>query len=264
VLGKVRTPTVLILAANDPHDPDPVKRGAMAEKHFSEAEIAHLVIAKPPGFTGHHAAWLPLLDYAYGRCIEAFIASPATKACLPPSLSNRDFRSILSLTQVAGAETKTIASADPLAGKKFVVYALATSVMHHYDYVSATQRKHTRSSGIKSEGVAFRDGLHCVGGRCSKLLRGALDSSWSSGPRVESSLPGGWNSHERTQTGIHCDRGGRIRGDCRSLVGCWRWPRRHRCRSVPRPLPGRRRWLRSPGAAWWRRLRCAGCRRRRR
>jgi hypothetical protein len=179
VIAKVRTPTVLILPDDDPYIADPGKLGTVAEKHFARADVAHFVLAKPPAFSGHFAAWLPVFDYAYGRCIEAFIESPAPKSCSPAALSVRDFRSIVDLKQVADAEGKSVASAEPLTGKKFVVYALAERVMHYYEYVSPTQRKHAKTEGTKSEGVSFRDGFHCAGGQCNKLL------VWSEGQLLE-------------------------------------------------------------------------------
>jgi pimeloyl-ACP methyl ester carboxylesterase len=178
-LKNIKVPTAMILPDDPVWEPDPVRRGAMAEKHFAQAEVASFILAKPPGFTGHYAAWLPVFDYAYGRCIEAFIESPAPKACVPPGLSSRDFRSIVDLKQVADAESKAITSAEPLVGKKFVVYALAEIVTHHYEYVTKVQRKHSGNKGTQSESVTFRGGQHCAGGRCAKLLE------WSKGHVLE-------------------------------------------------------------------------------
>ena len=195
VIAKVRTPTVLILPDDDPYIADPAKLGTVADKHFAQANVAHLVLAKPQGFSGHFAAWLPVFDYAYGRCIEAFIESPTTKACSPPSLSNKDFRSIVGLNQVADAETMGIGSTEPLVGRKFAIYALAARVTHDYQYVSGTQRKRMEFDGITSEAVSFRDRLHCAGGQCSKLI------DWGEGQLLEfepksGNLAAWWVEHQ--------------------------------------------------------------------
>ena len=185
-LASVRTPSVVILPDEAVFEPDAAKRGAMAEKHFAEAKVASLVITKPQGFTGHLAAWLPVFDYAFGRCIEAFIEDPATRPCEPSPLSNDDFRSIVGLDQLARAGKTGITSAEPLVGKKFVVYSLAaSSVTHHYEYRSATERRHTASDLVKSERITFRDDLHCVGNQCSKLI------AWGEGELLEFDPKGG-------------------------------------------------------------------------
>jgi pimeloyl-ACP methyl ester carboxylesterase len=171
-LNNVKTPTVLILPDDTVYEPDAARRGAMAEKHFEEAKVPHLIITKPKGFTGHLAAWLPVFDFAFGRCVEAFIDEQAIGPCTLPPLSNDDFRSIVGIEQLANADKAPIGSAAPLVGKKFVAYSLAAdSVNHHYEYLSPTQRRHTESDTAKSEGVAFRKDLHCVGNQCSKLIR---------------------------------------------------------------------------------------------
>lgn len=178
-LNRVKTPILIIFPDDTVYEPDPVRRAAMVEKHFADAKIAHLVIAKPSGFTGHLAAWLPIFDYAFGRCIAAFIENPSSSPCAPPPLSNADFRSIIGLDQVVKAESKTIASAEPLVGKKFLAYTLSARVTQHYEYASTTQRKHMEGTGVKGEAVSFRKDLHCIGSQCTKLVQ------WSDGQILE-------------------------------------------------------------------------------
>ena len=129
-----------------------------------------LVLVKPPGFSGHFTAWLPVFDYAYGRCIEAFMASGVATRCNPPPLSNSDFRSIVELKQVTNPDDKRITAAEPLVGRKFVAYTLSPKVTHHYEYLSAAQRKHMQGIGLRNESIAFRNELHCVDGVCRKLI----------------------------------------------------------------------------------------------
>ena len=177
-LDKVKTPSILILpdeTGGELFDPDPVKRGAIALKHFEDAKVPHLVIAKPPGFTGHFAALLPVFDYAYGKCIASFLDNPRTAACSPPALSNADFRSIIGMDQVAEAESKRITSAEGLVNRKFLAYTLSPKVTHHYEYTSPVQRKHMEGSGLRTEAVVFRKDLHCIGNQCSKLIRWSND-----------------------------------------------------------------------------------------
>ena len=137
------------------------------------------MLAKPPGFSGHFAAYLPVFDFAYGQCIEAFIESPRLEACRPPPLSNDDFRSIVSLAQIGEVGGRQIVEAAMLTGKKFVVFSLVSDANQHYDYVAATQRLKMNTDGIARESVSFRDGLHCVGGACSKLIQ------WADGRLLE-------------------------------------------------------------------------------
>jgi hypothetical protein len=175
VLNKNLTPTVMILPDDHDWDPDPGARGKIAEAHFTQANIPHLVIAKPPGFSGHYAAWLPIFDYAYGACIIAFLDRPAADTpaapCAPPPLANDDFRSIVALKQVAGADQKRIVSDAPLLGKKFVAYTLYDVDNKHFDYVAPGERVTMLSDGEIRERVAFRDGLQCIGKTCSILVR---------------------------------------------------------------------------------------------
>lgn len=147
--------------------------------------MALLPFIKPPGFTGHLAGWLPIFDYAFGKCIAAFIENPSSSPCTPPPLSNADFRSIVDIQQVAEAGSRGITSAESLVGKKFLAYTLSASVTQHYEYVSATQRKHMQGTGTTSEGVSFRKELHCVGSQCSKLLK------WNDGQLLEFDAKGG-------------------------------------------------------------------------
>lgn len=184
-LNKVKTPSVMILPDDTTFDPDPARRGAMIEKYFERANVALLPFIKPPGFTGHLAGWLPIFDYAFGKCIAAFIENPSSSPCTPPPLSNADFRSIVDIQQVAEAGSRGITSAESLVGKKFLAYTLSASVTQHYEYVSATQRKHMQGTGTTSEGVSFRKELHCVGSQCSKLLK------WNDGQLLEFDAKGG-------------------------------------------------------------------------
>jgi pimeloyl-ACP methyl ester carboxylesterase len=110
----VSIPTALILPDDSEWDPDPAVRGAIAEKHFMHAGVAHLLIVRPPGFTGHMAGYLPFFDYAFGRCIEAFLDNPTTQSCQLPAIANDDFRSILDRKQVGDADERRVASGDEL------------------------------------------------------------------------------------------------------------------------------------------------------
>ena len=162
-LNRVKIPTVLILPDDtDIYDPDPAARGEIAEKHFTEANVPHLVIAKPQGFFGHLAGWLPLFDYRYGTCIQAFLENPKSGACRPLPLTSKDFRSIIDIRLVAGAADNTISSADGLVGKNFVIYTMIDMVSQYYRYVSPRQRMTTAGSNETPEGFTFKDGLHCV------------------------------------------------------------------------------------------------------
>jgi hypothetical protein len=169
-LAADKIPTVLILPDDNVWDADPAARGQIAEQYFAQARIPHLVIAKPPGFFGHYAGWLPVFDYAYGACVRAFLANPtASPTCAPPPLVNTDFRSITSLTQIPDAAGKRIVSAAPLVGRRFVAYTLQNVDNKHFDYVAPDQRVTMLSDQEVHEQVAFRDGRQCAGQTCGVL-----------------------------------------------------------------------------------------------
>jgi pimeloyl-ACP methyl ester carboxylesterase len=170
-IARVKTPTFLILPNDREWDPDPGTRGAMAEKHFTQSKIPHIVLTKPPGFTGHFAGWLPAFDYVYGRCIEDFLDDTTATACSALPSSNADFRSIQALTQVPDAAAKVIASGVELKGKTFSAFTMLDRVTARYDYTTAAQRKTAHTEGAVVEPVAFQNGLHCAGGACTKLIR---------------------------------------------------------------------------------------------
>ena len=92
-------------------------------------------------------------------------------SCTPPRLVNTDFRSITSLTDVAGANAQRITSAAPLVGRKFVAYTLQDVDNKHFDYVARDERVTMLTRSETRERVTFRGGLQCVGQVCSVLVR---------------------------------------------------------------------------------------------
>jgi pimeloyl-ACP methyl ester carboxylesterase len=164
-----KTPSVLMFFKDDIFDPG--GRGLVAEKALSERSVAHLVLDQPAGFSGHYAGWMPVFDYEYGHCIEAFIETPSNAPCVPPPLVKNDFRSILNLKQLALVDRKPIASAELLVGRKFVAYTLRDVDNKYLRYVSANKRVVMESDSEHPEAVTFHDGLHCVSKQCSILLQ---------------------------------------------------------------------------------------------
>jgi hypothetical protein len=173
-IAGVGVPTVLILPEDHEWDPDPAVRAAIADKNFARTGVPHLVIDRPRGFTGHTAGRLPFFDFAFGKCVAAFLERPETQPCRLPPIANDDFRSILDIKQVADADKKQIASAEELVGKHFGVYALG-AVFRRYDYLSMTQRRTTLPTREFREDFSFRDGLLCAGTACSVVVK------WSEG-----------------------------------------------------------------------------------
>jgi pimeloyl-ACP methyl ester carboxylesterase len=169
-LSKVNIPTVMIIPDDDIWDPDPAARGQIAEKHFTQVNVAHLVITKPPGFFGHFAGWLPFFDYAYGKCIAKFLENPNSNACPLSPIAKDDFRSILNLKQITDADKRRITSADTLVSKKIDVYE-NNRISRQYDYVSSSQRTDLQPVSEVRETYSFKDGLLCATGECSTLIR---------------------------------------------------------------------------------------------
>ena len=174
-LSGVKTPTVLILPDDTEWDPDPGARGEIAERHFTESHVPHLIITKPSGFSGHLAGWLPIFDYRYGACIEAFLENPASGACRPVPITSKDFRSIIDIRQVPGADKRSLLSAEGLTGKNFVAYTMLDVVSKYYRYIASGRRMTMTGAEETPEDFTFKDGMHCVGGECTKLVR------WSDG-----------------------------------------------------------------------------------
>lgn len=170
LIDGVKVPLVLMLFADDPFEPAAADRGAYARETLKARGIAYMVIDKPAGFTGHSGPWLPVFDFAFGGCIRAFMERPRSAVCRPGRLRDDDFRSVVALRQLGPDRSKrSIASASDLAGKKFAVYTLDDS-MRHYEYVSESNRINMYSLDSRSETYALRQGLHCVGVQCSRLI----------------------------------------------------------------------------------------------
>ena len=174
----IKTPTVLVNFAGDPYENG---EGDLAKRAFERNKLVHLLISKPAGFTGHTAHALPIFDYAFGKCIGDFLENASAIECQPPPLVNSDFRSIVSVQQVADAKAKQVSSADALAGRKFFAYKLSDrgGENSYYDYTAADRRTNLRAEAESRESVAFRDGLRCVAGTCSRLIQ------WADGQILE-------------------------------------------------------------------------------
>ena len=182
LVDRITLPTVLIFYPHD--DEDPPGRSELAKRHFEKSQVAHLIIDHPAGFKGHFAGWLPLFDYLFGGCIRVFLESVKTEVCQPPPLVNNDFRSIINLKQISGAEDKLITSAESLVGKKFMVFALDT-FNREWQYVSLTQRHGRGAISEVDQAVNFRGGLHCSDGACRRLVK------WSDREDLEFDLKSG-------------------------------------------------------------------------
>jgi pimeloyl-ACP methyl ester carboxylesterase len=172
LLPNLRTPAILETFAGDKWDPGNL--ATLVRSHYQSLSRPDFVIDKPGGFVGHFSGWLPVYDYAFGQCIEAFLEQPQALACRPRPLSNDDFRSIVKLSQVADAGSRRISSAQPLIGKKFVAFNLAypKRPYHYlYNYETAGERSTMSPFAETSEAVSFRDGQHCVAGTCTLLIQ---------------------------------------------------------------------------------------------
>ena len=196
-LKGVRVPTVLIIPDDFVYDPDPAARAEIAEKYFTQAQVPHLIIAKPPGFEGHMAPWFPVFDFAYGGCIQSFLETHSSAACRTPPLSDDDFRSIFSLDQIKDAESKRLMSAELLDGKTFLIYTVDGK---SYRFTSPTQGMGPILGkdfvGYESsQEITFRAGLHCAGDRCSELIRWSDDKFLEFDPKTRDLF--GWWIEER-------------------------------------------------------------------
>jgi pimeloyl-ACP methyl ester carboxylesterase len=168
-LSRVRTPTILTLFSGDSYNVG--QRGPVAEKVFAKDSTAHIIMDRPPGFSGHYAGWIPFFDFVFGKCVESFLDNPASKKCSLPPRSKDDFRSILHIKEVADVADSLIASAQPLVGRSFVAYTLRDVDNKQFRYKSATERATMLTNSQLTEAIAFRNGLHCAGKTCSKLVQ---------------------------------------------------------------------------------------------
>jgi pimeloyl-ACP methyl ester carboxylesterase len=171
VMAKSKLPAVLIFPNDPVGEPDAKLRGAIADIYLTNANISHRIIAAPPGFTAHYAAWVPFFDYAYGKCIAEFLDNPAPAMCHLPRIADNDFRSILSLKQVSDEKLKRVASAQSLVGAKFVAYTLDDEDFKHFDFISASRRWTSVWNRRFEEPIAFRNDEFCVGQSCDILIR---------------------------------------------------------------------------------------------
>jgi pimeloyl-ACP methyl ester carboxylesterase len=172
LLPAMRTPSVLSTFAEDRWEPG--GRAQLLRENFERKRVPYLMIDQPAGFTGHFSGWLPIYDFAYGKCIQDFLEKPQTVACMPPRLVSDDFRSVFRLSEIANAEQKTVVSGSTLSGRTFVVFNLALpNKQYHYlyDYKSASQREIMSPLALSHEDVSFRNGQQCVGSVCSTLIK---------------------------------------------------------------------------------------------
>jgi hypothetical protein len=70
----------VFLFTGDPFDPDPPARVA-AVRSLGAKRIPYLLLAGPPGFDGHWAAFEPSFDRRYGPCILGFFDQDAPIPC---------------------------------------------------------------------------------------------------------------------------------------------------------------------------------------
>jgi pimeloyl-ACP methyl ester carboxylesterase len=172
LLPAMHTPSILNTFAEDRWEPG--GRASLFGKHFERVRVPYFTVDEPRGFSGHFAGWLPIYDYAYGKCIEEFIEKPEVITCTASPLVNNDFRSIFRIADLADAEQRRIVSGDTLAGRTFVVYNLnLPNRQYHYLYQYRTAaRRDTMSPLAQSqEDVSFNNGQQCVGTTCSSLIK---------------------------------------------------------------------------------------------
>ncbi|WP_296738365.1 alpha/beta fold hydrolase [Mesorhizobium sp.] len=176
VMAKAKVPAVLIFPDDPVGEPDAKMRGAIADIYLTNAGRPHRIIAAPAGFRAHYAAWVPFFDYAYGECIAGFLDQPKTSICPYKPISNTDFRSVLNLSQVPDEKSKRVASAQSLAGEKFVAYTLQDEDFKHFDFVSGSKRMTSVWNRRFEEPIAFRNDEFCAGRSCDILLRWSDDT----------------------------------------------------------------------------------------
>lgn len=87
VAGRPRI--ALALFADDIFDPDPPARIAAVERHLQAKGIPYLLLAAPPGVSGHWGGFEPEFNRRYGACILGFFTRPAplpaAAAACPPA-----------------------------------------------------------------------------------------------------------------------------------------------------------------------------------
>jgi pimeloyl-ACP methyl ester carboxylesterase len=169
LLAGISTPTVLAFFQRDGYVIPGT--GDLAKKALERTKSPHLVLDRPPGFKAHYAGWLPVFDYAYGRCIQALIAREWARPCIPRLLSRSDFRSIVDIKQIANVDEMRISSGDVLAGKKYVSYRLRDVDNKYFVYSSGSRRETQETDKKLTESVSFKGGLHCVNSSCAILLQ---------------------------------------------------------------------------------------------
>jgi tetratricopeptide (TPR) repeat protein/pimeloyl-ACP methyl ester carboxylesterase len=159
LIKRTRYPTVAIFFAGD--FGEPADRGMNAVETLTAHGVANLIINHPPGFNGHGAAWFPVFDYEYRKCIVAFLLAPKTTQCEPIEPADDDFRTIFTASQLGDWQARTF-SVSELIGRRFAVYPsgdLQTILSEDKTKVEAY------GLGEMVDPSSFRDGRYCLRGR---------------------------------------------------------------------------------------------------
>ena len=73
----------LVQLANDPFDPDPDGRVAVARQVAAHVGLQLLVIDRPPAPTGHEGSYEPEFDALFGACLAGFLDAGKLNGCPP-------------------------------------------------------------------------------------------------------------------------------------------------------------------------------------
>ena len=168
LVRSIEKPTAAVFFAEDPYDPG--GRAKLLEDHLRVRNIAGLVIDTPPGIKGHNAGWVPVFDFRYGKCLEAFFETLTSGHCGPPAASDTDFRAISNLKDIPESDARRIVSAEQMVGRSYVVYSSAGSAWEATYQTPQTVALLT-PKGRNQQSFEFKEQQHCRENQCRVLVR---------------------------------------------------------------------------------------------
>jgi hypothetical protein len=163
LIRRTRYPLVGVFFLGDEYEP--ADRGKDAATTLTGLHVPNLIIDHPPGFEGHGSAWFPVFDYEYGACIAKFLETPAARgSCLQRAIpaDDRDFRAVLSASQLSGDRRAHNAVLSDMQGRQFAVYPDGD-----VRTIVASDKTKVKGFGMGDSVFAssFRGDLYCVRAR---------------------------------------------------------------------------------------------------
>ena len=163
----VRTPTVAVFFDGDAYDPG--ERGDVTDAFYSRTETPLLLIARPAGFVGHGAGWLPPFSDVFAACINDFLKKPETRKCPAADPVVRRDSGEISEARLLGDKEATPVKQTDLAGRQFILTSPEIEVQ-----VLKFGRRNVEvatADGVFDADLPSKENEACLGEDCYRLYR---------------------------------------------------------------------------------------------